>query len=148
MTRAGSFLKLSADRYPDRPCFVFGDGSEQTFAETNSRVNRLAGALATAGVTPGGRVAIVATDSGGYVEVLLACMKLGATYVPLNNRLQEDELLTLLHRAEPKALFASARYLDVCRGLAPRVASIGLLCAFDGEAFDGAPAEGVVPFEE
>ncbi|NYJ08715.1 class I adenylate-forming enzyme family protein [Petropleomorpha daqingensis] len=143
MTRAGSFLTLSADRYPDRPCFVFGDGSHQTFAETNSRVNRLADALSTAGVSTGGRVAVVATDSGGYVEVLLACMKLGATYVPLNNRLQSDELLTLLRRAEPTALFASSRYLEVCRALAPQVGSIRLVGAFDGE-----PAPGVVPFEE
>jgi acyl-CoA synthetase (AMP-forming)/AMP-acid ligase II len=143
MTRAGSFLKLSADRFPDRPCFVFGDGSEQTFAETNSRVNRLADALSTAGVGKGGRVAVVATDSGGYIEVLLACMKLGATYVPLNNRLQSEELLTLLRRAEPTALFASSRYLQVCRVLAPQVASIRLLGAFDGE-----PTADVVPFEE
>jgi fatty-acyl-CoA synthase len=143
MTRAGSYLKLSADRYPQRPCLVFGDGSEQTFAETNSRVNRLADALSTAGVEKGGRVAIVATDSGGYIEVLLACMKLGATYVPLNNRLQADELLTLLRRAEPMVLFASSRYLEVCRRLAPQVASIRLVGAFDGE-----PAAGVVPFEE
>src|SRR5690348_14198974 len=117
MTRAGSFLKLSADRYPDRACLIFGDGSQQTFAETNSRVNRLADALRGAGVTHGGRVAIVATDGGGYVEVLLTCMKLGATYVPLNSRLQEAELLTLLRRAEPTALFASSRYLEVCRRL-------------------------------
>ena len=143
MTRAGTFLKLSAERYPDRACFVFGDGSEQTFAETNSRVNRLADALRATGVAKGDRVAVVATDSGGYVEVLLACMKLGATYVPLNNRLQEAELLTLLDRAEPKALFASARYLDVCRRLAPQVPSVLLLGAFDGER-----ADGVVPFEE
>ena len=143
MTRAGSFLKLSADRYPDRPCFVFGDGSEQTFAQTNSRVNRLADALRGAGVTKGGRVAIVATDSGGYIEVLLACMKLGATYVPLNNRLQADELLTLLRRAEPTVLFASSRYLEVCRRLAPQVGTIRLLAAFDGD-----PAAGVVGFEE
>ena len=57
------------------------------------------------------------TDSGEYVEVLLACMKLGAVYVPLNNRLADAEVLTLLRRAEPKAVFASARY-------APRVAAL------------------------
>ncbi|MGY1810055.1 class I adenylate-forming enzyme family protein [Blastococcus sp. SYSU D00669] len=143
MTRAGTFLTLSARRYPDRPCFVFADGSEQTFAQTNTRVNRLAGALSGAGVAKGDRVAIVATDSGGYVEVLLACLKLGATYVPLNNRLQEEELLTLLRRAEPKALFVSSRYLEVARRLVPQVASIGLLSSFDGD-----PGDGVVPFEE
>src|SRR4051794_41613657 len=123
MTRAGSFLKLSADRYPERPCFVFGDGSEQTFAETNSRVNRLAGALATAGLTPGGRVAIVATDSGGYVEVLLACMKLGATYVPLNNRLQADELLTLLRRGGAPGVVASRPHPPRCPQPAPPAGS-------------------------
>jgi acyl-CoA synthetase (AMP-forming)/AMP-acid ligase II len=147
MTRAGSFLKLSADRFPDRPCFVFGDGSSQTFGETNSRVNRLADALSRAGVGKGDRVAIVATDSGGYVEVLLACMKLGATYVPLNNRLQDEELLTLLRRAEPKALFASSRYLEVASRLAPQVPGIGLLGAFDGEvAATGGPE--VIAYED
>src|SRR3954471_15793771 len=119
MTRAGSFLKLSADRYPDRACFVFGNGSEQTFAETNSRVNRLAGALTAAGVTHGSRVAIVATDGGGYVEVLLACMKLGATYVPLNNRLQSDELLTLLRRGGGPGVFSSSRRPPLSRRPGP-----------------------------
>src|SRR3954447_1134390 len=142
MTRAGTFLKLSAERYPQRPCFVFGDGSEQTFAETDSRVNRLADALTAAGVAHGDRVAIVATDSGGYVEVLLACMKLGATYVPLNNRLQEEELLTLLRRAEPVALFVSARYLEVARRLVPQVPGIALLSAFDGGPDGGGSHDG------
>jgi acyl-CoA synthetase (AMP-forming)/AMP-acid ligase II len=148
MTRAGSFLKLSADRFPDRPCFVFGDGSSQTFAETNSRVNRLADALGRAGVGKADRVAIVATDSGGYVEVLLACMKLGATYVPLNNRLQDEELLTLLRRAEPKALFASSRYLEVTSRLAPQVPSIGLLGAFDGDLPSGGGGAPAVAYED
>jgi acyl-CoA synthetase (AMP-forming)/AMP-acid ligase II len=148
MTRAGTFLKLSAQRFPDRACFVFGDGSEQTFAETNTRVNRLADALSRSGVGKGDRVAIVAIDSGGYVEVLLACMKLGATYVPLNNRLQDEELLTLLRRAEPKALFVSSRYLATARALAPRVPGLGLLCSFDGDLSDGGPSDGVVAFED
>jgi acyl-CoA synthetase (AMP-forming)/AMP-acid ligase II len=31
-------------------------------------------------------------------------MKLGVVYVPLNNRLTDAEVLTLLRRAEPKAI--------------------------------------------
>jgi non-ribosomal peptide synthetase component E (peptide arylation enzyme) len=84
--QAGDFLRLSAQRFADRDCFVFDDGSSRSFGETNRRVNQLAGALHRRGVRKGDRVAILATDSGEYVEVLMACMKLGVVYVPLNNR--------------------------------------------------------------
>jgi acyl-CoA synthetase (AMP-forming)/AMP-acid ligase II len=130
--QAGDFLRLSAQRFPDRDCFVFDDGSSRSFAEVNRRVNQLADALRRRGVSRGDRVAIMATDSGEYVEVMLACMKLGVVYVPLNNRLADAEVLTLLRRAEPKAIFASSRY-------AARVAAFGaeldcgLLSALDGE---------------
>lgn len=131
MTKAGDYLRLSAARSPDRACFVFADGSEQTFAQTNSRVNQLADALQSRGLGKGDRVAIVATDCGPYVEVLLACMKLGAIYVPLNNRLTEQELGTLLQRAKPSALFAGSRYLDVAIRLAHQVEGITLLSSFE-----------------
>ncbi len=140
-TQAGDFLRLSAQRYPSRPCFVFADGSSRSFAETNTRVNRLASALQARGIGKGDRVAILATDSGSYVEVLLGCMKLGATYVPLNNRLRESEVLTLLRRAAPKALFVSSRYTAVAESLSPQVDSLRLVGCFDGEAGEtGAPA--------
>lgn len=129
--RVGDYLRLSARRHPDVPCFVFGDGTEQTFAETNTRVNRLADAMARRGVAKGDKVAIVATDCGGYAELLLACMKLGAVYVPLNNRLADSELLTLLRWAEPSMLFVTSRYLDSGRALLPQVESLRQLIDFD-----------------
>ncbi|MQA15546.1 MAG: AMP-binding protein [Pseudonocardiaceae bacterium] len=131
--QAGDFLRLSAQRHPSRPCFVFADGSSRSFAETNTRVNRLASALRARGIGKGDRVAILATDSGSYAEVLLCCMKLGATYVPLNNRLSDSEVLTLLRRAAPKALFVSSRYTATARSLSPQVDSLDLVCCFDGE---------------
>ncbi|MGY1716507.1 class I adenylate-forming enzyme family protein [Geodermatophilus sp. SYSU D01106] len=148
MTRAGQFLALSAARHPDRPCLVFGDGSSRSFAETDRRVDRLVDALARAGIGHGDRVAIVAVDGGGYVEVLLACMRAGVTYVPLNNRLADDELLTLLRRAAPAALFASERYLPTVTALAPQVGSVRLVCAFDGPPADGSLPDGVVGYED
>ena len=47
-------------------------------------------------------MAILATDSGEYVEVILACMKIGVTYVPLNNRLTDSEVVTLLAGRRPR----------------------------------------------
>jgi fatty-acyl-CoA synthase len=130
--QAGDFLRLSAQRFADRDCFVFDDGSSRSFGETNRRVNQLAGALHRRGVRKGDRVAILATDSGEYVEVLMACMKLGVVYVPLNNRLADAEVLTLLRRAEPKAVFASARYASRVAALAAELTGIGFLSSLDG----------------
>jgi fatty-acyl-CoA synthase len=135
MTRAGDFLLLSALRAPDRACFVFDDGSRRTFAETNTRVNRLADSLTAAGVGKGERVAILATDSGEYVEVMIACMKLGAIYVPLNNRLTEPEVLTLLRRADPVAWFVGSRYVDIAQRLRDQLDGLRLVATLDGSAF-------------
>ena len=44
-TQAGDYLRLSAQRYPDRDCFVFDDGSSRRSREANHRVNKLADAL-------------------------------------------------------------------------------------------------------
>jgi len=131
--QAGDFLRLSAQRFPDRDCFVFDDGSSRSFAEVNRRVNQLADALGRRGVRKGDRVAILATDSGEYVEVMLACMKLGVVYVPLNNRLADAEVLTLLRRAEPKAVFASSRYAARVAALAASLDGVVLTSALDGE---------------
>ncbi|WP_134325356.1 class I adenylate-forming enzyme family protein [Cumulibacter soli] len=144
MTRAGDFLKLSARRYPNRACFVFEDGTQQTFAETNSRVNQLATALQGRGIQKGDRIAIVSTDCGEYVELLLACMKIGATYVPLNNRLAEDEVRTLLDRAAPAALFLADRYLDLGLHASHGIESIRHRVAFTGAS----PHPQALPFAD
>lgn len=130
-TQAGDYLRLSAQNHPNRECFVFGDGSSRSFAEVNGRVNRLAHALAAHGLVKGSRVAILAIDSGEYAEVLFACMKLGATYVPLNNRLRDGEVLTLLRRAEPVAIFASSRYVPLVERLLLDLTGVRLASCFD-----------------
>ncbi len=130
--QAGDFLRLSAQRFPDRDCFVFDDGSSRSFAEVNRRVNQLAGALHGRGVGKGDRIALLGTDSGEYLEVMMGCMKLGAIYVPLNNRLADAEVLTLLRRAEPKAVFASSRYAARVAALAAELNGLLFTSALDG----------------
>jgi acyl-CoA synthetase (AMP-forming)/AMP-acid ligase II len=115
-SRCADWLRIAAGSWPDGLCYAT-DTSEQTFAETNSRVNRVATALREWGVTKGDRVALFATDSPAYMEVVLACMKLGAVYVPLNFRLARPELETLLRAAEAKVLFYSDRYEEMVRSV-------------------------------
>lgn len=132
--RAGDFLRMSADRFPDRACFVYGDGSQHSFAETNGRVNRLSSILAARGIGKGDRVAIFAVNCNGYAEVLFACMKLGITYVPINNRLGEADTAALLARTKPAAIFVSDRYTDLLRRVTDGTPQLVLRACFDLEA--------------
>jgi acyl-CoA synthetase (AMP-forming)/AMP-acid ligase II len=115
-SRMADWIRLQARSVPDRRCFVT-DAGTTTFAEVNSRVNRVAGELARMGVRKGDRVALFATDSPQYIESLLACFKLGAVHVPLNYRLAQPELEALLRAADPKVLFFSDRYAGMVAGL-------------------------------
>src|SRR3546814_14329286 len=85
--RAGDWIRLSAERFPDRRAIVFHDGSARTYAEINSRVNRLASALPRHGVTKGDRVALLALYGRGYLETNLAPMHLAPLSVPITKNL-------------------------------------------------------------
>jgi len=112
----GEAITMTARNKPDAPSFVFADGSAHTFAETNARINRLVSALRAEGVGRGDRLAVFSLDSHRYVEIVLAALKLGAVYVPLNYRLRRGEIDTLVKRAEPRIFFYDERYTGLPKG--------------------------------
>lgn len=122
----GEALPMTAARHPDKACFLFQDGTEQSFAATNSRVNRLVSALAAQGIGRGDRVAVLALDSHRYVEIVLACLKAGVVYLPLNYRLMRPEVDVFLERGQAVALFHDARYAGLLAGVADRHPSLRL----------------------
>jgi acyl-CoA synthetase (AMP-forming)/AMP-acid ligase II len=128
----GEALPLSASRNPDKACFVFEDGTRLSFSTVNTRVNKLVGALQAHGVQRGDKVAVFALDSNGYAEVVLAALKLGAIYVPLNYRLTRPEIDVLVGRSAPVAIFHDERYADLLDGIAEQFDSLRLRVVFDG----------------
>jgi acyl-CoA synthetase (AMP-forming)/AMP-acid ligase II len=128
----GEWITLTADRYPDRPCFVYPDGSSHTFAAINARINRLADALRQHGIGRGDRVAVMALDSHRYAETVLAALKVGAVYMPFNWRLSGTEVHNLVRRGAPLALFHSHRYAPLVAG-----SDVRLLVDYDGADGEG-----------
>jgi crotonobetaine/carnitine-CoA ligase len=79
----GSLLRARAQEHPDRPfCFVENDGF--TFAELDSRSDKVAAGFASNGVAKGDRVAVLSTNRVEVLEILFGLAKLGAIQVPLN----------------------------------------------------------------
>jgi amino acid adenylation domain-containing protein len=82
-------------RTPDAVAVVFGDES-LTFAELNARANQLARRLVEAGAGPDRVVGLYVERSVNMVVALLAIVKSGAAYLPLDPLLPEERINTML----------------------------------------------------
>ncbi|WP_219621586.1 non-ribosomal peptide synthetase, partial [Cupriavidus pauculus] len=76
-------IEAYAAQHPDADALVFED-ERLTYAELNTRANRLAHALIGRGVGPEVKVGIAARRSAELVVGLLAILKAGGAYVPLD----------------------------------------------------------------
>src|SRR6185295_11882564 len=75
---------------------VSGAGKTLTYADLNSRANRLAHRLRRLGVGPEGRVAVCLERSPELVVALLGVLKSGGAYVPLDPGYPADRLAWVL----------------------------------------------------
>ncbi len=105
----GELLTAQARRRPHHPAIV--DGARTVdYSSLNSRVNRLAAALAAAGVRRGARVATLAENRLEYIEAAFAAAKLGAILCALNWRLARNELAHCISLVEPTIALVSDRF--------------------------------------
>ncbi|WP_432043635.1 amino acid adenylation domain-containing protein, partial [Streptomyces cadmiisoli] len=93
-------VEAQVARTPDATAVVFGD-IRLTYAELNARANRLARLLVTRGVGPEGRVAVLMDRSVDLVVALLAVVKAGAAYVPLDPGHPVDRIAFVVADARP-----------------------------------------------
>lgn len=81
-----------------------------TYAEANQRANRLAWFLHSQGVKAEDRVAICMDRSPEAVIAVLAALKAGAAFFPLDPNLPPERLRTMLDDAQPKLVLCQARH--------------------------------------
>ncbi|MBS9426295.1 amino acid adenylation domain-containing protein, partial [Photorhabdus caribbeanensis] len=98
-------FEQQVEKNPDATALMY---EEQTFsyAELNTRANRLAHQLIALGVTPDQRVAICVTRSPTMIVGLLAVLKAGGAYVPLDPAYPKERLVHILTDAAPAILLA------------------------------------------
>jgi malonyl-CoA/methylmalonyl-CoA synthetase len=81
-----------------------GQPDTLTFGELEGRSNRLARLLAGRGLHRGDRLGLFLPNRVEFIELFLACIKLGVIVVPVNVLYRERELSHILGDAEPKAV--------------------------------------------
>lgn len=87
-------------------CAVEFEGTRLSYAELNSKANQLARELVAAGAKPDERIAICVNRSPLMVIAVLAVLKSGAAYVPLDPTYPRDRLLHMLEDIDSLAVLA------------------------------------------
>ncbi|HEY3868799.1 MAG TPA: amino acid adenylation domain-containing protein, partial [Actinocrinis sp.] len=103
-TLPGLFQEQVA-RTPDAVALVDGE-SELTYAQLDARANRLARYLIGRGVGPESLVAVVMQRSADLVVALLAVLKAGGAYLPIDPDYPGERIAYMLEDAGPVVLLA------------------------------------------
>lgn len=106
---AAWWVKRWAELQPDKPAVLF-EGREISYRELHERANRAGCWLQFLGIEKGDRVAVLMDNRPEFLELYLACGRIGAIFVPLNFRLTPPELDYTLGHARPRLLVFSENY--------------------------------------
>lgn len=94
------------ERTPNAVAVIHNDASI-TYLELNRRANILARHLHTLGVGPGIRVGLLVKRSLEIIEVLLAILKAGGTYVPLHPSFPKERMQFIFEDANVQVLLTN-----------------------------------------
>jgi malonyl-CoA/methylmalonyl-CoA synthetase len=80
------------------------DGRTYTFGDIDERSRRMAEALRRRGIGTGDRVCVYLPNCVEMVDLYLACLSLGAIFVPINILYRDREIAHIVADAEPKCV--------------------------------------------
>jgi amino acid adenylation domain-containing protein len=106
--RLEQLFEEQVDRTPDGVAVVH-DGQSWTYRELDERANRLARHLARLGAGPGKMVAVCMNRSADMLAAVLAILKSGAAYVPLDPAYPKERLSFLLGDTGAVAMLTQVR---------------------------------------
>ncbi|MBJ8112433.1 acyl--CoA ligase [Bacillus cereus group sp. N6] len=105
-------LQKRAMQSPNLEALV-GGGKRYRFQQYNERVNQLAHYLLHNGVQRGDRIGILCKNNHPFPSIIIASLKIGAVFIPLNHQLTIYELETIVKDAKLKILVIDEEFSEV-----------------------------------
>lgn len=106
------WLRRAVKLYPDKIAVV--DGPQRfTYREFAGRVHRLSHVLRRAGVESGSKVAVLCPNTHPMLEAFFGICQLGAAIVPINIRLQAEEMAYILDHSDSEVLIVDSEWGNV-----------------------------------
>lgn len=122
-------ITRNADLYPEKEMMVY-ERNRVAFGAYKQQCDRYAVGLIGEGVAAGDRIAILSGNGDDFMLLFGAAAKIGAVLVPLNWRLNADEIAYILNDCNPTVLVSGREYRELARKAASQVASIQKYFAF------------------
>ncbi len=124
-------LQRSAGLHPDNVAIRLDDIS-LTYAELENLTHKVAGLLASHGVTDGDRVALMLPNVPQFAALYYGALRLGAVLVPMNPLLKEREVAYYLGDSGAKVLFVWADCAGEAEPAANQAGTHVVIVASDG----------------
>ncbi|WP_288942304.1 acyl-CoA synthetase [uncultured Roseovarius sp.] len=133
------FLTKNAARLRDRPAIIWDD-TTLSWGDLDRRVSALAAAMRDDyGLQPGDRVMVQSPNNNQITEIMLACWRIGAVWVPSNYRQRPDEVAYLAQKSDVSLMFCEKGFPDhatACLDAAPRLEHVVCIGQGFGTAYD------------
>lgn len=125
-------IKLNAIRYAEKEALSFG-GNRYTYKEFNDRINQLSHALQNKGIQKGDKVAFMLFNCNQLFEIICACSKLGAIFIPINSRFIGREIQHVLQNSGATTLFYDYRFSEEVQKAAKQATHTKMFISVHGQ---------------
>lgn len=143
---------MYAGLQPDKAAIVeHPPGAEATiltFAAAESAANRLGHGLAALGVGAGESLAWCGPNSIGVVLLIHAARKIGATAVPVNYRLTDDEAAYVIDHCDATVLYVDAQHAPMVARVRGGIPKVRTVVVYGGDVPAGPGTDGFVTVDE
>jgi fatty-acyl-CoA synthase len=139
-----SIWEAMADAMPAAPALVCGE-VRRSWRDYDQRSASVAAALEAAGLGPGAKVGLYASNCNEYLETQFGVFKAGGCPINVNYRYSEAELVYLLDNSESEAVFFDARFAGRVEAIKDQLPRLKLFVAIDDGS--GGALAGATDFE-
>ncbi|MGE5235843.1 MAG: AMP-dependent synthetase/ligase [Acidobacteriota bacterium] len=108
-----------------------------TYGQLLDHVVRFGKAMRRLGLEPRDHVAVIGENRVQWVVAYLAAVTFDLVVVPVDKSLQENEIITVLHASDARAVVFSEQLRDTVLTLAPAVKGVRFLIDMDARGRDG-----------
>ena len=122
--------RIQARKFPNAKALIFRN-EIITYQQLDKQSDRVANALLALGIQARERVALLAKDSLKSYEILFACCKINAVFVPINWRLAAAEVSYILRDANVKILFVGPEFYQLVESIRKEIDGVKTIIALE-----------------
>ena len=126
-------FEMVSDAVPQREAVVCGK-NRATYAQLESRANKLANYFISQGVKKGQHVGLYLYNCNEYIEAMLACFKIRAVPINVNYRYVDSELAYIFDNADLVACIAHREFLPHIKAIHADFPALKALIHVDDES--------------